>query len=73
MRKQVANEGFDVFYTDLRNLAAKCEYDGLKDWLISDRIVWKYLGQCKDRLVIDPCFFLVLPTFPILFCIIPIF
>jgi len=39
MRKQGANERFNVFHTDLRNLGATCEYGGLKDSLICDRIV----------------------------------
>lgn len=39
MRKQEPHETAEVFTTDLHKLADTCEYGGLKDDLIRDRIV----------------------------------
>lgn len=38
-RKQEVAESFDHFLTDLKKLAASCEFEGQKDGLIRDRIV----------------------------------
>ena len=46
-RDQAANESIDKYVTNLRHLAASCEFGNLKDQLIRDRIV---LGICDDNL-----------------------
>ena len=46
-RDQAADESLDEYVTNLRRLAASCEFGNVKDQLIRDRIV---LGICDDNL-----------------------
>ena len=46
-RYQAANQSIDEYVTNLRHLAASCEFSNLKDQLIRNRIV---LGICDDNL-----------------------
>lgn len=51
-RVQSQGESFDAFLTDLRRLAANCDFGAMKDRLITDRIVSGiYERRIKDRLL----------------------
>ena len=55
MRSQEPNENIDQYATELRSLAASCDFGNLKDSLIKDRIVCGILEHSvKERLLREP-------------------
>ena len=55
MRSQEPNENIDQYVTELRSLAASCDFGNLRDSLIKDRIVCGILEHSvKERLLREP-------------------
>lgn len=55
MRKQEPDETIETFITDLKTLAANCNYGEIVDSLVRDRILCGFIGsQLRERLLRTP-------------------